>query len=262
MVYYTIFSKRYLKYRLACSIYSNLWLTRMAKIVFFNWLYTRCEYNAGESRMIRRCVYRTEAIGAGNFQRAFFLMGYPLETSFDTSGENIQRRELYSMNDFAESEPPGSTNWLLYRSWSALSQGGRLPSMADVLMSDVKVVPIDCQASIIEVGDPNPWNFSFQYHWPAPYPHLGSELCQTKVRDYPCMMHAKSLMSEYFMARESRVPVYHEIEQVLFGISRHYRRIILPMVDAKDQVAGLLVGVRSVRPTYQIEQRVPKALVN
>lgn len=189
-------------------------------------------------------------------------MTYPLETSFDTSGENIQRRELYSMNDFAESEPPGSTNWLLYKCWSALGRGGRLPLVSDVIRSDAKVVPIDCQATVIEVSDPNPWNFMFQYHWHTPYPNLGSELNHTRVRDYPCMMHAKALLSEYFMAREYRTPVYHEIEQVLFGISRHYRRLILPMIDVTDEVTGLLVGVRSVRPPYEIEQPVPKALVN
>jgi len=189
-------------------------------------------------------------------------MGYPLETSFDTSGENIQRRELYSMGDFAESEPPGSTNWVLYKAWSALGREGHLPLMSDVVTSDYKVVPIDCQASVIGVSDPNPWNFLIESHWHTPYPKLGSELSQTRVRDYPCMMHAKALMSEYFMARECRMPVYHEIEQVLFGISRHYRRIILPMADTKGQVIGLLVGVRSVRPAYEIEQPVPKALVN
>ena len=189
-------------------------------------------------------------------------MGYPIETSFDTSGENIQRRELYSMNDFAECEPPGSTNWLLYRSWSALSMRGQLPLMSEVIARESNVVPIDCQVSIITVQDPNPWNFVIQYHWHTPYPNLGSELIDTPVRDYPCMMHAKALMSEYFMARECRTPVYHEIEQVLYGISRHYRRLILPMVDTKDRVTGLLVGVRSVRPPYEIEQPIPKALVN
>lgn len=189
-------------------------------------------------------------------------MSYPLETSFDTSGENIQRRELYSMNDFAESEPPGSTNWLLYKCWNSLARGGRLPLMSDVITSNSNVVPIDCQASVIRVDDPNPWNFEFQFHWHTPYPNLGSELNHTRVRDYPCMMHAKALLSEYFMARECRTPVYHEIEQVLFGISRHYRRLILPMIDLNDQVEGLLVGVRSVRPPYEIEQPVPKALVN
>ena len=54
-------------------------------------------------------------------------MGYPLETSFDTSGDNIQRRELYSMDEFAETEPPGSTNWMLYKCWKSLSLGGRVP---------------------------------------------------------------------------------------------------------------------------------------
>ena len=152
------------------------------------------------------------------------------------------------MDEFAESEPPGSTNWLLYNCWNALSRDGGLPLVSDVITSNSNIVPIDCQASVIEVNDPNPWNFVFQYHWHTPYPNLGSELSHTRVRDYPCMMHAKALMSEYFLAREHRTPVYHEIEQVLFGISRQYRRLILPMVGAKDDVTGLLVGVRSVRP--------------
>ncbi len=189
-------------------------------------------------------------------------MGYPLETSFDTSGDNIQRRELYSMNEFAEAEPPGSTNWLLHKCWKSLSLGGRIPLEQDVLTDNTNTMRLDGQTTLIDVSDPNPWNFVFVAHWHTPYPNLGSELTNTRVSQYPCMMHAKALMSEYFIARESAAPVYHEIEQLIFGISRHYRRLILPLSDTENRVNKLLVGVRSVRPPFEVKQNAEMALIH
>lgn len=189
-------------------------------------------------------------------------MGYPLETSFDTSGDNIQRRELYSMSEFADAEPPGSTNWLLYKCWKTLSLGGRIPLEQDVLTDNTNTMRLDGQTTLIDVSDPNPWNFVFVAHWHTPYPNLGSELTNTRVSQYPCMMHAKALMSEYFIARESAAPVYHEIEQLIFGISRHYRRLILPLSDTDNRVNKLLVGVRSVRPPFEVKQNSEMALIH
>jgi hypothetical protein len=91
---------------------------------------------------------------------------------------------------------------------------------------------------------------------------LGSELSNTRVSQYPCMMHAKALMSEYFMARERATPLYHEIEQLIFGISRHYRRLILPLADTDNRVNKLVVGVRSVRPPFQVKQNAEIMLMN
>lgn len=189
-------------------------------------------------------------------------MGYPLETSFDTSGDNIQRRELYSMDDFAESEPPGSTNWLLFKTWSSLSLGGRIPLAMDILTDNTSTMHLDGQTTLIDVEDPNPWNFVFMHHWHTPYARLGTELTDTRVSQYPCLMHAKALMSEYFIARECAAPVYHEIEQLIFGISRHYRRIILPLADTDSRVTKLLVGVRSIRPPYEVAPSSEVMLMN
>ena len=189
-------------------------------------------------------------------------MGYPVETSFDTSGENIQRRELYSMNEFAEAEPPGGTIWTLFKTWKALSLGGRVPLAQDVLTDNTNTIALDGQTTLIDVSDPNPWNFFFMSHWQTSYPRLGSELTNTQVSQYPCGMHAKALMSEYFMTRENAEPVYHEIEQLIFGISRHYRRLILPLTDTENRVTKLIVGVRAIRPAVQIAASQEKPLMN
>lgn len=189
-------------------------------------------------------------------------MGYPLETSFDTSGDNIQRRELYSMDEFGETEPPGSTNWMLYKCWKSLSLGGRVPLAQDVLTDNTNTMQLYGQTSLIDVSDPNPWNFVFMAHWHTPYARLGSELTNTRVSQYPCMMHAKALMSEYFMARERATPLYHEIEQLIFGISRHYRRLILPLAGTDNRVSKLVVGVRSIRPPFQVRQNSEVMLMN
>ncbi|MDH3702866.1 MAG: hypothetical protein OEU46_16295 [Alphaproteobacteria bacterium] len=189
-------------------------------------------------------------------------MGYPVETSFDTSGENIQRRELYPMNEFAEAEPPGGTIWTLFKTWKALSLGGRIPLAQDVLTDNTNTIALDGQTTLVDVGDPNPANFVFMSHWQSSYPRLGSELANTRVGQYPCRMHAKALMSEYLMTRENAEPVYHEIEQLIFGISRHYRRLILPLTDAENRVTKLIVGVRPIRPAVQIAASQENSLMN
>ena len=75
-------------------------------------------------------------------------------------------------------------------------------------------------------------------------------------------MHAKALMTEYFMARERATPVYHEIEQLIFVISRHYRRLILPLAGPDNRVTKLIVGVRSIRPPFQVRQSSEAILMN
>jgi hypothetical protein len=64
------------------------------------------------------------------------------------------------------------------------------------------------------------------------------------------------------MARERATPLYHEIEQLIFGISRHYRRLILPLADTDNRVNKLVVGVRSVRPPFQVKQNAEIMLMN
>lgn len=189
-------------------------------------------------------------------------MAYPLETSFDTSGDNIQRRELYSMDEFAGSEPPGSLIWVLFKCWKALDHGGRTPLAQDVLTDNSSIMRLDGYTSLIDVSDPNPWNFLFVAHCHTPYLRLGSELNDTRVSQFPCAMHAKALMAEYFMARETAKPVYHEIEQMIFGLSRHYRRLILPLADTRRKITKLVVAVRSIRPPVQLAPVPEKILMN
>ena len=143
------------------------------------------------------------------------------------------------------------TEWQKARSFcpAVVTEGGRTVWLAG-------------QTTLVDVSDPNPWNFVFVAHWHTPYARLGSELSNTRVSQYPCMMHAKALMSEYFMARERATPLYHEIEQLIFGISRHYRRLILPLADTDNRVNKLVVGVRSVRPPFQVKQNAEIMLMN
>ena len=48
--------------------------------------------------------------------------------------------------------------------------------------------------------------------------------------------------------------LYHVFERLIFAISRHYRRLILPLAGTDNRVSKLVVGVRSMRPPFQVRQ--------
>jgi hypothetical protein len=176
----------------------------------------------------------------------------PIETSFDAAGENLHRRELYSLNAFAEREPQTSLLRAVFNHWNALRPGGALPRADEFLSGKVTPLGIQGNTTVIDVSDPNPWNFQIESHISNSIAGLGKELEDTLVSNFPCDMSARALMSEYFMTREYRQPFYHEIDQVIFGYARNYTRLMLPLVDERGRVSKLVIASRLIEPAHRI----------
>ena len=60
-------------------------------------------------------------------------------------------------------------------------------------------------------------------------------------------MHYRACASEYLISIRERVPIYHEIDQAIGDISRHYVRLMLPVVDKMGRVVRLVYAVRIVK---------------
>ena len=181
------------------------------------------------------------------------MYGCPLETSFETAGANLQRRALFSLNDFAEREPMTSMLRVALNCWTALGGPERVPRK-DAFLDD-RIAPLydHGNVSLIDVSDPNPWNFVIVRHSPHRIPQLGKALENTRVSDYPCPMSARALMTEYFLARQYGEPLYHEIEQVIFGYARHYTRLLLPLAGDDGSIDTVFVACRCLKAPHRIE---------
>ncbi len=181
------------------------------------------------------------------------MHGCPLETSFETAGSNLQRRALFSLGDLAEREPMTSVLRVMLNCWTALGGPKRIPREEEFL--DDRIAPLfnKGHVSLIDVSDPNPWNFVILKHSSHRIPQLGKRLENTRVSDYPCPMSARALMTEYFLARQYGEPLYHEIEQVIFGYARHYTRLLLPLAGAEGSISTIFVARRCLKPPFRLD---------
>jgi len=51
-------------------------------------------------------------------------------------------------------------------------------------------------------------------------------------------------MNEYLRCKETRKQLYHEINQVVCGVVRHYVRLKLPLADTDGNIVKIAYGVR------------------
>jgi hypothetical protein len=77
---------------------------------------------------------------------------------------------------------------------------------------------------------------------------FGRELSGKVLAEFPSKMHAKSLMLEHLRCKRWKVPLYHEIDQVINGIGRHYTRLMVPLVDETGTVTRIYYGVYPLVP--------------
>ncbi|MDP6390508.1 MAG: hypothetical protein QF654_11480 [Alphaproteobacteria bacterium] len=176
----------------------------------------------------------------------------PLESTFDSSGENVYRRDLYGLDVFEEREPPESVLRTVLSYWNTLAADGTTPLSDDFLSGKVTPILIQGNVTVIDVSDPNPMNFTIRSTASSKIVGLGTNFENTLVNDFPCNMSARALMADYFRVRELRQPLYHEIEEVLFGHAQHYARLILPLTNEKDYVSTLVVAGRPLMPPQDI----------
>ena len=170
----------------------------------------------------------------------------PIEKSIETFGLEAQNRARYSIEAFLDIEQ-GTAPRRLYDYWlAACPDDGGLPLDEDFQPRDA--LPPDAMqwVSWIDVGGEDPLSFVMRDHPASPISGYGVELSDKPLRDFPDLSQATSTAMEYLACKHAREPMYHEIDQILGGVIRHYTRIVLPVADRDGNVTKLYCGFRRI----------------
>lgn len=71
---------------------------------------------------------------------------------------------------------------------------------------------------------------------------------ETRVRDHRVKSHSRFCAEEYQLCKSMKQPLYHEIEQHTGSVSRHYTRLLLPVMNAKEEVDRIFYVCRRFLP--------------
>ena len=104
----------------------------------------------------------------------------------------------------------------------------------------------------IDITADTPADFVMQHHPASTVPGWGRELSGKKFGDYPNRKHAKSLTLEFRLCKTWKLPLYHEIDQVIDGVARHYTRLMAPVVDDHETVVHIYYAVRWLSPPQRV----------
>lgn len=170
-----------------------------------------------------------------------------LETERGYDGNDVQVRTLFDMNTFAEREA-GTHLDILHYYWSSfqIDEAGA-PSFSDFHPDDVLSAAGTCKVGWIDTTADDPNNFVMRDHPENPIRGFGRELDGKILADFPNKMHAKSLVLEYLRCKRWKVPLYHEIDQVINGVARHYTRLMVPLLDESGTVTRIYYGVSPLK---------------
>ncbi len=169
-----------------------------------------------------------------------------LETERGWDGNDLQVRILYDMNAFAEKEVASHLDILHYY-WSSLQLDEEtLPKISEFHIEDVLPDSARNGVAWVDTTSEDPNNFIMRMHPDRPNPGFGKELTDRFLSEFPNKLHSKSLVLEYLRCKRWRIPLYHEIDQVINGVARHYTRLLLPLVSETGEVTRIYYGYNSL----------------
>ena len=181
----------------------------------------------------------------------------PIETSIETAGFDEQNRARYSIEAFLDLEQSTAPR-LLYDYWlAACPAGGGLPQVEDFQPKDA--LPPDAMqwVSWMDVSGDDPLAFVMHNHLANPVPGYGIELSDKPVEAIPDLSQATATAMDYLACKHAREPMYHEIEQIVGGVMRHYTRIVLPVEDRVGNVTKLYCGYRRITEPVRVKADIP-----
>jgi hypothetical protein len=152
----------------------------------------------------------------------------------DSNGNYVERRCL----KLADLPAKGDALGYLYRYWLDLRGAGALR------FSNIDTVHLARAGAIgslhvIDVSSDDPLDFRFELSgYAVP---LGR---YEKPRAFPISIYADSTLCDYNTARMVSAPRLHRVRCRLGNTRHHYTRLILPFLDARDQVDRLCVVIR------------------
>lgn len=78
----------------------------------------------------------------------------------------------------------------------------------------------------------------------APIRGFKIDLQGMPISAFPSEIHAVDLMMDVIRCRETREPLYHQIDQTMNGMRRVYRRLLAPFEDPAGRVKRVYYAVR------------------
>ena len=176
----------------------------------------------------------------------------PIEIERGWERNDVQVRILYGMDTFAERKA-GTYLDILHYYWSSLQiDSNRLPTVAEFRLQTVLPEFENHDIGLVDTTADAPVEFVMQHHPASTVPGWGRELSGKKLGDYPNKMHAKSLTLEFRRCKTWKLPHYHEIDQVIDGVARHYTRLMVPAVDDHETMVRNYYTVRWLAPQKRV----------
>lgn len=155
----------------------------------------------------------------------------------------ISRR--YSIKAF-ESIEAGRPIDTLYYYWDALRKGrGAAPQLSDFRPFEIFPDSILKHLSWIDTNDENPENYRLWNHHGGRMEQILGSLEGQYVGAYPNAMHRNASIREYQLCKVLKRPIYHQIDQKMFGACRMYRRMLMPLLDERGNVVRIAYGIRT-----------------
>lgn len=169
-----------------------------------------------------------------------------LETVLGQEGEDVQKRILYDLVTIDTREADTLLDFLYYY-WSALQAGSdNVPGIADFQVEKILQPAALEYTGWVDASSEDPRSFVIHHNKSNRMPGISDEYGDTRLSDLPNKMHANSLILEYLRCKRWKTPLYHEIDQRIGGIRRHYTRLLLPLANSDGRVSRIFFGFRLI----------------
>lgn len=181
------------------------------------------------------------------------LLHTPIETLWENDGDDEQTRSLYSIDALREREK-GTDILKLYNYWVA-SPAGKfgLPHMSCFYPGSPISKYFSEKISWIDTSSSDPFQFVMRDHRENPIPGWGKELSNKTLFERKDMeMHHSACAVECLLCKMERAPMYHEIEQTITGLSRHFTRLMVPVENDQGHVDRIYYISRRLRPIKRV----------
>lgn len=174
---------------------------------------------------------------------------------FEQFGEDEQERLEFDLDTFAVGEKMSHLREL-YLYWRSLAGDG-LPRADRFRPAEKLSGPALTTSAWVDTSVASPDGFVMHEHPEMPSGPFGRELTGVRLADFPVPMHADALIVEYARCRRDGRPMFHEIDQTIGGVSRAYRRIMLPLANERGEVVRVAYGYRFLREPEIVPHRTP-----
>ena len=164
-----------------------------------------------------------------------------LRKQVDMCGQDSQERLMMSF-DKAFMRERNTKLGELYRYWNEKRLlSNDLPH--ESYFSNSASLPNSCQSGVawVDATEADPFNYTITKD--SSLLAWGNR-SRRRVGELASPMNSKSCAKEYMTCLNLRQPMYHEIEQTFGNSSRHYVRLLLPILNNVNKVESLFYALR------------------